>query len=214
MLNCLRSPLALENEISALRIQNGRVAGLCADASDFTQATALLERTRQTFGDVDILINNAGVDWFGLFQDMEPSAWENVMRTNFFSVLNLCRLIIPNMVARKKGVIVNISSVWGAAGASCEAVYAASKGAVNAFTKSLAKELGSCGVRVNAIACGAIRTRMNDRLTADETNALCCDIPAARFGTPEEVAELAYFLASDQAAYLTGQIIGLDGGWI
>jgi 3-oxoacyl-[acyl-carrier protein] reductase len=118
------------------------------------------------------------------------------------------------MVREKSGVIINVSSIWGIAGASCEAVYAAAKGAVNAFTRSLAKELGPSGVRVNAIACGAFDTRMNDRLTTAERDSFTESIPLGRFGEPAEAGALALFLASDAAMYITGQVICIDGGYI
>ncbi|MDR3239874.1 MAG: 3-oxoacyl-ACP reductase FabG [Clostridiales bacterium] len=212
--NCLRRQPEMHKAIDSLRKDNPHLLGAAADVSDYERAADLFAQIHQTFGGLDILVNNAGAEYFGLFQDMRPLDWENIVRTNLFSVFNCCRLAIPDMVARKKGVILNISSVWGTAGASCEAVYAASKGAVNAFTKSLAKELGPSGVRVNAIACGVMETDMNARLTPEEKEAAAENVPLARFGMPEEAADLAFYLASDQASYLTGQVVNLDGGWM
>ncbi|MDR1642010.1 MAG: SDR family oxidoreductase, partial [Clostridiales bacterium] len=116
-------------------------------------------------------------------------------------------------VSRKRGSIINVSSIWGQSGASCEAVYAATKGGLDSFTKSLAKELGPCGIRVNAMACGAIDTSMNSRLSAGEKESFISEIPLGRFGMPSDVAALALFLASDKASYITGQVIQIDGGY-
>ena len=186
--------------------------GILADMSDYVQAQAAFGQIVKRFGPVEVLVNNAGMAHFGLFTDMTPDNWEDVLRHNFFHVLNATHLAVPGMVSAKSGVIINISSVWGVEGASCEAVYAAAKGAVNAFTRSIAKELGPSGVRVCAVACGAIETRMNANLSPEERASLTEAIPLMRFGTAEEVGKLVKFLASDDAAYLTGQVIGLDGG--
>ena len=139
--------------------------------------------------------------------------WLRLMDTNVGSVYNCCHFAIPHMVHEKCGKIINISSVWGIAGASCEAAYSASKGAVNALTRALAKELAPSNIQVNAIACGAIDTDMNAFLSEDERASLIEEIPAGRMGRAEEVGKLAYQLGSEDS-YLTGQIIQLDGGWI
>ena len=139
--------------------------------------------------------------------------WERLISVNLSSVFYCCKLAIPGMVRKKQGTIINISSVWGVCGASCEAAYSASKGGVNALTMALAKELAPSGIQVNAIACGAIDTDMNRFLEPEERNALLEEIPAGRMGTPEEAAQLVLQLAQSPS-YLTGQIIRLDGGWI
>jgi 3-oxoacyl-[acyl-carrier protein] reductase len=144
---------------------------------------------------------------------MSIKDWNSIISTNLTSVFNCCSLAIPDMVRQKSGKIINISSVWGNVGASCEVAYSASKGGMNAFTKALAKELAPSNIQVNAIACGAIDTEMNRILTAEELLQLTDEIPAGRLGRAEEVADLVYQLAQNNN-YLTGQIIGLDGGWI
>lgn len=164
-------------------------------------------------GDVDILVNNAGVSYVGLLSDMEDSAWETLLSTNLTGVYLFCRHAIPAMVRKKSGRIVNVSSVWGSAGASCEAAYSATKGGVDALTKALAKELAPSNIAVNAIACGCIDTEMNANLSEAERAALEEEIPIGRFGTPEEAAETIY-LVSHAPIYLTGQVIGLTGGWV
>ncbi len=162
---------------------------------------------------MDVLVNNAGISYIGLLQDMTSDDWDRIVRTNLTSVFNCCRLAIPYMVEKKCGKIINISSVWGVAGASCEVAYSATKGGINAFTKALAKELAPSGIQVNAIACGAIDTEMNHFLNQEELIDLIDEIPAGRLGKAEEVADLAYHLGY-KGSYLTGQVIGLDGGWI
>ena len=186
--------------------------GILADMSDYSQAEAAFEDIRQNLGPVEVLVNNAGEAHFALFTDTRPDEWDGIMRNNFTTVLNAAHLAVPDMVRAKRGAIINISSIWGNTGASCEAVYSAAKGAVHAFTRSMAQELGPSGVRVNAIACGAIETRMNARLSDEEREEFIDKISLMRFGTPGEVAKLACFLASEEAGYLTGQVIALDGG--
>jgi len=186
--------------------------GYLADMSDYDQAKAIFKKIWAEYGTIDVLVNNAGMAHFGLFSDTTPLDWDKILRHNLYSTLNATHLAIPDMVRNKHGVIINISSIWGNIGASCEAVYSAAKGAVHSFTKSMAQELGPSGIRVNAIACGAIDTRMNERLTDEERSEFSERIPLMRFGTATEVAKFARFLTSDDAHYITGQIIGLDGG--
>ncbi|MDR1765985.1 MAG: SDR family NAD(P)-dependent oxidoreductase [Lachnospiraceae bacterium] len=183
------------------------------DVGDFAACEAMFAEAKAHFGTIDVLVNNAGISHIGLLQDMSDSQWRSVMATNLDGVFHCCKLAIPDMVAQKSGKIINITSVWGEVGASCEVAYSASKGAVHAMTKALAKELAPSGIQVNAIACGAIDTEMNDFLDGDELDALIGGIPAGRLGKPEEVADLAWQLAQ-ATPYLTGQVITLDGGWI
>lgn len=183
------------------------------DAGDYESCEELFTKIKKQFGSLDVLVNNAGISYIGLLQDMKPEEWDHIIRTNLTSVFNCCRLAIPMMVPRKQGKIINISSVWGNCGASCEVAYSATKGGVNAFTKALAKELAPSNIQVNAIACGAIDTEMNHFLHREELISLLEEIPAGRMGKAEEVADLAYHLGYKES-YLTGQIIGLDGGWI
>lgn len=164
------------------------------------------------YGRLDVLVNNAGISWLGLLQDMTSDDWNRILQTNLTSVFNTCRLAIPIMLSSHCGKIINISSVWGNVGASCEVAYSATKGGVNAFTRALAKELAPSNIQVNAVACGAIDTGMNRWLTAQERAALTEEIPAGRFGAAEEAAELVYQIAGG-SSYLTGQVITLDGGW-
>ncbi len=162
---------------------------------------------------LDILINNAGISHVGLLQDMPDEKWERIIATNLSSVHYCCKAAIPGMLAAGGGRIINISSVWGNVGASCEVAYSATKGGVNAYTKALARELAPSHIAVNAIACGCIDTDMNKIFSSDERAALCEEIPAGRFADPDEVAKLVKAVA-EQSDYLTGQIITLDGGWM
>lgn len=185
---------------------------LTGDVSDESFVAEAFTRIEQQLGAVTILVNNAGISHIGLLSDMSLETWERVIKTNLTSVFCCCRRAIPNMVRHKYGKIINISSVWGIVGASCETAYSASKGGVNAFTKALAKELAPSNISVNAIACGVIDTQMNQCFTKQERAALEEEIPAGRFGNVREVASLALSLV-DSSSYLTGQIISLDGGW-
>lgn len=162
---------------------------------------------------LDILINNAGISHIGLLQDMTPAEWNALIGINLTSVFNTCHEAILRMLKNHRGSILNISSVWGVCGASCEAAYSASKGGVNALTKALAKELAPSGISVNAVACGAVDTEMNGHLNAEERAALEAEIPAGRMAEPAEAAKLLLKL-SEAGPYLTGQIIGFDGAWI
>ncbi|CUH91909.1 elongation factor P 5-aminopentanone reductase [Herbinix luporum] len=183
------------------------------DMGDYHKVKELFKLIKEEFGHLDVLVNNAGISYIGLLSDMTWQDWDKVIRTNLTSIYNCCSLAIPNMVQKKAGKIINISSVWGNVGASCEVAYSASKGGMNAFTKALAKELAPSNIKVNAVACGAIDTEMNSFLSEEELYQLKEEIPMGRLGRSDEVADLVYYLA-EKNEYLTGQVIGLDGGWI
>ncbi|MFP3156163.1 SDR family oxidoreductase [Lachnospiraceae bacterium ZAX-1] len=182
------------------------------DAGDCHFVEQTFREIERAFCGIDVLINNAGISHMGLLSDMSIAEWHNVLDTNLTSVFNCCKYAIPAMVHKKSGKIINISSIWGNVGASCEVAYAASKGGMNAFTKSLAKELAPSNIQVNAIACGLIDTQMNQFLSDEESHFIKGEIPIGRFGDVNEVADLAYSL-SQSSSYLTGQIITLDGGY-
>lgn len=182
------------------------------DMGDLSACENLFQIIRKQYGCLDVLVNNAGISYIGLLQDMSSDDWNRIIHTNLTSVFNCCKLAIPMMLSAGQGKIVNISSVWGNVGASCEVAYSATKGGINAFTKALAKELAPSGIQVNAVACGAIDTEMNRWMEEDELIGLVDEIPAGRLGRAEEVADLVYHLGYKNS-YLTGQIIGLDGGW-
>jgi 3-oxoacyl-[acyl-carrier protein] reductase len=173
---------------------------------------SLFEELR-TSGGPDVVINNAGISYIGLLQDMSLSEWNSIFRTNITSMFLTCREAIPGFLAKGKGSIVNVSSVWGNVGASCEVAYSATKGAVNSFTRALAKELAPSNIRVNAAAFGTIDTSMNRFLSEEERHSLEDEIAMGRFGSPEEAADLVIDLAL-RNPYLTGEIVTMDGGWI
>lgn len=200
----------LEKEIIKLGVRCLSIPGNVGDP-EFVKDMFL--QIKREFGTLDVLINNAGISYVGLLTDMTPSDWKDVMDTNLSSVFYCCSETIPLMLHKKSGRIINISSMWGTCGASCEVAYSASKGGMNSFTKALAKELAPSGISVNAIACGVIDTEMNHCFSEEERTALTEEIPAGRFGTPREVAELVLQL-TQSSPYLTGQIIGLDGGYL
>ncbi len=162
---------------------------------------------------IDAVINNAGISHIGLLSDMSIEEWNHVMNTNLNSVFYTSRLAVPLMLSQKSGKIINISSIWGNAGASMEVAYSTSKGGINSFTKALAKELAPSNIQVNAIACGVIDTDMNRCFSEEERSMIIDEIPADRMGTPEEVGEMVLSLLN-APAYLTGQIITLDGGYL
>ena len=183
------------------------------DLGNLPEGALALEKLIQRLGRIDVLVNNAGTAFIGLLTDMTDADWDRILHTNLSSVFYCSRAAVPYMVAQKAGKIINISSMWGTSGASCEAAYSASKAGVNGLTKALAKELAPSNIQVNAIACGVIDTVMNAQLSEEERLMLMEEVPAGRFGTPEEVADLVLDLAQGHA-YLTGQVIGLDGGFL
>ena len=179
---------------------------------DFDYVNQLFAEISARFGGIDILVNNAGISYVGLLTDMSMAEWNQILNTNLTSVFATCKHAIPYMLQKQAGKIINISSVWGNVGASCDVAYSASKGGMNSFTKALAKELAPSNIQVNAIACGCIDTQMNACFTEEDRAALCEEIPSGRFASPAEVAALVFDLASGHN-YLTGQVITLDGGW-
>lgn len=213
VINCVKNKELLEKTKKEMEDCHTSCLSFIGDVGDYEFCSSMFQKIKKTFGSPDILINNAGISYIGLLTDMEISDWEHIVRTNLTSVFNCCRLAVPGMLHQKEGKIINISSVWGNAGASCEVAYSATKGGINAFTKALAKELAPSNIQVNAIACGAIDTEMNHFLSPEELSALTDEIPVGRLGRAEEVADLVYSL-TQKNQYLTGQIIGLDGGWI
>ncbi len=201
-----------EEQARTLAAETG--CSLCrADVSEAEDRKKLLEFTENTFGGIDVLVNNAGISLFGLFDTIPAAEVRQMYGVNLTGTVELCRLFLPQMLRRKSGCIVNVSSVWGISGASCEVDYSAAKAAVAGLTRALAREVGPSGVRVNCVAPGVIDTDMNSQLTYEEMLALTDEIPLMRLGTAEEAAKAIFFLASDDSAYITGQVLGVDGGF-
>lgn len=161
----------------------------------------------------DILVNNGGIAHYGMLADVTEEEWDDVMSVNLKGMFLSTQLFMPHMIAQRYGRIINVSSVWGMSGASCEVLYSTTKGGVNAFTKALAKELAPSGVTVNAVAPGVVDTYMMSSFNQEEKEALQQEIPAGRFGSADEIASLVYFLSLPESSYITGQIISPNGGW-
>lgn len=213
VINCCNSPEALAEVKKELdTTYHVPVLASVGNVGDFQYIEKLFEEIKEHFGGIDVLVNNAGISHIGLLHDMSFEEWQNLININLSSAFYTSKLAIPYMLSQKHGKIINISSVWGNVGASCEVAYSASKGGLNTFTKALAKELAPSNIQVNAIACGCIDTAMNQCFSVEERQALTEEIPAGRFGTVDEVANLAFSLAENHS-YLTGQVISLDGGW-
>lgn len=182
------------------------------DVSDSDAVCREVQAAEAFHGAVDLLINNAGMSVVGLDQDLSEGDWLKICGVNLSSAMYFCRAVTPSMIRNKSGKIINISSVWGVYGASCEAAYSATKGGLNAYTKALAKELAPSGISVNALALGAVDTKMNSYLSIQEKAALEEEIPFGRMADTKETAEMVYCLFT-APSYLTGQVIGFDGGW-
>jgi len=166
------------------------------------------------FGAIDVLVNNAGAAQFAQFQDIEERDWDRILDANLKSAYLLTRAVLPQMISRKKGCIVNIASMWGQVGASCEVHYSAAKGGLIAMTKALAKEVGPSGIRVNCVAPGVIDTPMIRDLDADARRALAAETPLGRLGEPRDVAGAVLFLTGEDASFITGQVLGVNGGFV
>lgn len=213
-LNCNHSVIQLEKvraEIEAL--PNASCDMVIGDVGNPDHVEKMFKLIYKKCDCLDVLVNNAGIAHIGLLSEMTDKEWNRIMQTNLSSVFYCSRAVIPEMVSKKAGKIINISSMWGTAGASCEAAYSATKAGVHGLTKALAKELAPSNIQVNAIACGVIDTDMNKQLSEEDKIVLKNEIPASRFGTPEEVADVVLQLATSPG-YLTGQIIGVDGGYL
>ena len=212
-INCKQSVGILHDLRDELRENGGSCDALIGDVGDPDQVEAMFSTIRQTVGGLDVLVNNAGIDWLGLLPDMTNADWDRMLGTNLSSAFYCSRAAIPYMVSQKQGRIINSSSMWGRTGASCEAAYSAAKAGLNGLTMALAKELAPSNIQVNAVACGVIDTDMNGCLSEEDKYSLQEEIPAGRFGTPEETADLVFDLAENHP-YMTGQILGFDGGFI
>ena len=214
ILNYSKDDLSAEETLKEIEALGGYAKLYKGDISNFEVCKAMVDFVISTFGKIDILINNAAVSFRGLFMDFSDRNINDIFGINVLGAMYLSKEVIPYMLNKGKGNIINISSIWGEAGASCEVLYSSTKGAINLFTKSLAKELAPMGIRVNAIAPGVIDTEMNSFLSKEEREELEEEIPFGRFGNPREVAQMVTFLCSDKCEYLTGQIIKIDGGMI
>ncbi|WP_310550376.1 elongation factor P 5-aminopentanone reductase [Paenibacillus glufosinatiresistens] len=203
------------NEVARRCLEQGaRAMTVKADLRDRVQLERMAERLEAEGMRPDILVNNAGRAHYGMLADLTDAEWDDLMAVNLKSAFMCSQIFMRHMVSQRYGRIINISSVWGISGASCEVAYSASKGGMNAFTKALAKELAPSGVTVNAVAPGAVMTRMMEGFADEEVRSLEEEIPAGRLASPEDVSSLVYFLALPESGYITGQVISPNGGWI
>ena len=191
-----------------------QAAAFQADVADGTAVEEMVRRLTQTFGPVELVVNNAGVAGQSLFQDISDEMWNRYLAVNLGGARNTIKAVLPHMISEKRGCIVNISSIWGQRGASCEVAYACTKAAIIALTRSLAMELAPSGIRVNCVAPGVINTDMVQVLGQDTLDDLARETPLGRLGTPEDIAAAAAFLASERAGFITGQVLTVDGGFI
>lgn len=191
-----------------------KVMTVTADMRDRGQLVRMAERLESSGMQPDILVNNAGKAHYGMLADVTEEEWDDIMAVNLKGTFLCSQIFMPYMISQRFGRILNVSSVWGISGASCEVAYSASKGGVNAFTKALAKELAPSGVTVNAVAPGAVNTAMLANLQEEEIRMLEEEIPVGRLASAEEIASLVYFLALPESGYITGQVISPNGGWI
>jgi 3-oxoacyl-[acyl-carrier protein] reductase len=214
VVNYNASAEAAEQVVAAIQSGGGRALAVQADVSDLAQAEALIKAAQTTFGKLDILVNNAGVTRDGLLMSMKEADWDAVLNTNLKSAWSCCKAAVRSMIRQRSGRIVNITSVVGISGQAGQTNYSASKAGLIGFTKSLAREVASRGITVNAVAPGFITTDMTANLSAELMAEISKRIPLGRYGTPEDIAYAVAFLVSDEASYITGQVLTVDGGLI
>ncbi len=198
--------ISLANEVGALAIK--------ADGASSEQINDAVRATLEKFGRIDVLINNVGISEFALFTDITDEAWHRMLDTNLSSAFYASRAVLPHMINKKSGCIINVSSMWGEVGASCEVHYSVSKAGLIGLTKALAKEVGPSGVRVNCVSPGLIKTDMNASLNSDAIEEIREETPLERIGTVDEVCDALLFLAGESSSFITGQILGVNGGLI
>ena len=187
---------------------------VCADSSSESEVVSAIDEIKRELGGIDCLINNAAISSFSLFTDISLADWNNMISVNLTGAFLYSKAVIPDMVNKKRGRIINISSMWGLTGSSCEVHYSTTKAALIGMTKALAKELGPSGITVNAIAPGVIDTEMNSSLSEDDKAALVNETPLMRMGTPGDVARVALFLAGDDSSFITGEVLNVSGGFL
>ncbi len=198
-----------------LEADGAQVMAISADVSDKAQVEDMIHQIEVQFGAVDVLVNNAGIAIpLTRLEDYPEENWDRIFRTNIKSMYNCTKAVLPGMIAKGKGAIVNVSSIWGITGGSEEVPYSATKGAVVTMTRSLAKEVGPDGIRVNCVAPGVIETDMNAWQTPESRAVIYAATPLRRFGQPEEIAEAILFLGSDRASFITGQVLSPNGGYV
>ena len=198
----------------SLRAEGRDVAAYQCDVADAAQVQAVIADILRTYRRIDALVNCAGIAHIGLFTDMTEDEWDRLFAVNVRSAFSVTKAVLPGMISRQTGAVVNVSSMWGEVGASCEVAYSTTKAALIGLTKALAKEVGPSGVRVNCVTPGVIDTDMNAQLTEDDRDELADETPLGRIGAAEEVAQTILFLCGDGASFITGQVLGVSGGLV
>lgn len=214
VINYLRSVDAAYNLLHELQDYPCNAILIQADITNRVQVRGMVSQSITQFGAIDVLVNNSGIAQQKLFTDITEDEWNNMFDVNVKGAFHCCQFVLPDMIHRKEGRIINVSSMWGITGASCEVHYSASKAAIIGLTKALAKEVGPSGITVNCVAPGVIDTDMNAFLRPEDLAALREETPLGRLGKPGDVANLIYYLASEEAGFITGQVIGADGGFV
>lgn len=212
--NYLHSEARAKDVVRSIRLNGGQAACFCADVSDKAQVDAMVGHIEEHFGGIDVLINNAGIAQQKLFTDITAEDFNRILGVNLCGMFYCAQAVLPHMIHQKAGCIVNLSSIWGITGASCEVHYSAAKAGVIGFTKALAKELGPSGIRVNCIAPGVIDTEMNGALDEQTITALKEETPLGILGSAEDIAQAVAFLVSDHARFITGQVLSPNGGFV
>lgn len=214
IVNYTRSKEKAEEVCEEISKLGGRALPFCADVADRKAVDEMIAFAHSNFGSISILVNNAGIAEQIMFCDITEEKWNRMFDVDVKGVYNCIQAALPDMIHNKSGRIINISSMWGITGASCEVHYSAAKAAVIGMTKALAKELGPSGITVNAIAPGVISTEMNGNISEEIMTELKEETPIGRIGTPEDIAETALFLASPKASFITGEVISVNGGFV
>ena len=212
--NYLESRDAAGELVRDLRARGLAAMAFRADVSDRAAVNKMVRAAAETLGPVELLVNNAGISHQGLFQDLDGETWDRLLAVNLTGPRNAVQAVLPHMLSEKRGCVVNISSIWGLRGGSCETAYAVTKAGLIGLTRSLALELAPSGIRVNCVAPGCVETDMVRALGEDTRRMLAEETPLGRLGRPEEIAEAVAFLASEKAAFITGQVLTADGGFI
>lgn len=209
-----RSADRAETLAKTLRSEGRDVAAYQCDVSDPQQVASAIGSILRTYHRIDALVNCAGIAHIGLFTDMTEAEWDHLFAVNVRSAFSVTKAVLPGMISQQRGSIVNVSSMWGEVGASCEVAYSAAKAALIGMSKALAKEVGLSGVHVNCVTPGVIDTDMNAQLTEEDRAALADETPLGRIGTAEEVAQTILFLCGEGASFITGQVLGVSGGLV
>lgn len=212
--NYCHSQEKAETLVEELRSYGVKAIAVGADVADSASVRAMFQKVKETLSEVDILVNNAGISHVGLLTDMSDAEWDKLMAADLSSVFYCCKAALPAMLRAHSGVIINIASMWGEVGASCEAAYSAAKAGVIGLTKALAKEVGPSGIRVNAVSPGVVMTDMMKDFSKEDIAALKEETPLMSLGMPEDIAQAVLFLASDKARFITGQVLSVNGGMV